>query len=101
MELGGFLVEQQASPLHGPGEEPGGVASRGSQSWSGQDPALGGASSGPGIGRVSSPVHPPARPRTHIPVHQHVEADAKSLEERAVLAAILHLVVLGKPGGQM
>lgn len=43
---------------------------------------------------------PPLDPRTHVPVHQHVEADAESLQEGAVLAAVLHLVVLGKPGGR-
>lgn len=36
-------------------------------------------------------------PRTHVPVYQHIKADAESLQERAVLAAILHLVVFGKP----
>lgn len=52
-----------------------------------------------GLGSFPCSPHPKG-PRTHVPIYQHIKADAKSLQERAVLAAILHLVVFGKPGGQ-
>lgn len=57
----------------------------GAQDWSGFPP-------------LSSPSLP--GPRTHISIHQHVKADAESLQECAVLTAVLHLVVFGEPEGQ-
>ena len=54
----------------------------------------------PTAGPERALVSPRPRPGTHVSVHQHVEADAESLEEGAVLTAVVHLVVLGEPGGQ-
>lgn len=61
--------------------------------WAGQRQA-------PARGPEGAWVSPRPRPRTHVPVHQHVEADAESLQQGAVLTAVVHLVVLGEPGGQ-
>lgn len=45
-------------------------------------------------------ISPRPRPRTHVAVDQHVEADAESLQQGAILTAVVRLVVLGEPGGQ-
>lgn len=74
---------------------------QGGQESLGLSPRGGGGSGGvAGSPTGEGGPHPSPRPHTHVPVHQHVEADAEGLHERAVLTAILHLVVLGEPGSQ-